>query len=212
MELLASGADVRPAEQMHLPVVPALRPVLPGLKRGQALRVDSAGALALALMAGPSEAGSWCGVVGVPELGVVAAQAMGCEPERMLLVDEPGERWTDVVAVLLEAVDVVLVRPPVQPSPPVVRRLTALARTSGSCLLVAGEWEGAMTRVGVASSLWTGLEHGHGHLRGRRVKVVAEGRGAGGRPRSAWVWLPGPDGSVSPAELVSVGGAESGAA
>lgn len=199
--------EVRPLDESVLPVLPALRPVLPGLRRGQVLEVDAAGALALALLAGPSGAGSWCAVVGVPELGVLAASAMGCEPERLLLVDEPGERWVDAVAVLLEAVDVVLVRPPVRPPSPVVRRLAALARTSGSCLLVAGAWEGAMTRVRVASSLWVGLEQGHGHLRGRRVNVVAEGRGAGGRPRSAWLWLPGPDGSVSPAELVSVAGA-----
>jgi hypothetical protein len=29
--------------------------------------------------------------------------------------------------------------------------------------------------------------------------VVASGRGAGERPRSCWLWLPGPDGSVTAA-------------
>lgn len=202
---VSGRVDVRPPEAAHLPVLPALRPVLPGLRRGQVVQVEGTGALAQALMAGASQAGSWCGVVGVPEFGVPSAVAMGCEAERLLLVDEPGERWVDVVAVLLESVDVVLVRPPGRTPSPVVRRLAALARTSGSCLLVAGDWEGAMSRVRVASSLWTGLDAGHGHLRGRRVKVVAQGRGAvGARPRSAWVWLPGPDGSVSPADLVPV--------
>lgn len=210
---VSGRVDVRRVEAAHLPVLSPLRPVLPGLRRGQVVQVDGVGALAYALMAGASAAGSWCAVVGVPEFGVPSAAAMGCEPERLLLVDEPGERWVDAVAVLLEAVDVVLVRPPARPPSPVVRRLAAVARTSGSCLLVAGEWEGAMTRVRVASSLWTGLGAGHGHLRGRRVNVVAQGRGAaGGRPRSVWVWLPGPDGSVSPAGLVSVGDVDSGVA
>jgi hypothetical protein len=31
---------------------------------------------------------------------------------------------------------------------------------------------------------------------------VADGRGAAARPRTRWLWLPGPDGSVGPAEQV----------
>lgn len=203
---VSGGAESRPVEDAFLPVLPALRSMLPGLRRGHVVEVDSFGALALALMAGASKAGSWCGVVGMPDYGVRAAVGMGCEAERLLLVDEPGERWVDVVAVLLEAVDVVLVRPPARLPSPMVRRLAALARTSGSCLVVAGAWAGSMLRLRVASSLWTGVGHGHGNLRARRVKVVAQGRGAGVRPRSAWLWLPGADGSVAAADLVAVPG------
>lgn len=201
---VSSRVAVPEREAEPLPVLPALRAVIPGLRRGQVVEVDGAGALALSLLAEASAAGSWCGVVGMPECGVVAAAGMGCDLERLLLVDEPKERWVDVVATLLEAVDVVLVRPPVRPPSGVVRRLAALARRSGACLVVAGGWEGSMVRLRVASALWTGVGHGHGHVRGRRVKVVAEGRGGGGRPRSAWLWLPGPDGTVSSADLVAV--------
>lgn len=191
-----------------LPVLPALQAVVPELRRGQVVAVDGAGALALAMVAGASGAGSWCAVVGLPEFGVEAAAGMGCDLGRMLLVDHPGERWADVVAALIEAVDVLLVRPPGHLPPGVVRRLMALARTSGCALVVTGPWEGAALRLRVASSLWTGVEQGHGHLRGRRVKVVAEGRGQAGRPRSAWLWLPAPDGSVAGADLVPVEDAE----
>jgi hypothetical protein len=69
---------------------------------------------------------------------------------------------------------------------------------------VAGEWEGAQTRVFVARQAWEGLGAGHGRLRGRRAQVVATGRGAAARPRARWLWLPGSDGSVSPAYQVSV--------
>lgn len=192
-----------PADESLLPVLPALQPVLPGLRRGQVVEVEGAGALALALLAGASAAGSWCAVVGWPSCGVLAASGMGCDLERMLLVDEPGERWADVVATLLEAVDIVLVRPPGRPPPGLVRRLTAISRKAGSVLIVAGSWEGAVARLRVDSSLWTGVEQGHGHLRGRRVKVVAEGRG---RPRAAWLWLTRSSGEVAPAELVAVPG------
>lgn len=189
------------------PVLPALRGLLPGgLPRGQVVTVDAAGALPLALVAGAIPAGVsavdlWCAMVGLPECGMLAAAGMGANLDRLILVDRPGERWADVVATLLSAAGMVLVQPPGPPPAGIIRRLTALARQHGAALVVAGQWEGARLRLQVTSSLWIGLEHGHGHLQGRRVQVVADGRGAGDRPRSAWLWLPGPDGSVAAADL-----------
>lgn len=189
-----------------LPVLPPLRGLLPGLWRGQVVAVDGPGALPLALVAGAVPAGvssadRWCGVVGLPEVGVLAAAGMGADLDRLLLADRPGERWADVVAALLPAAEVVLVRPPAPPPAAVSRRLLGLARQHGAALVSVGSWEGAHLRLRVATSVWTGLGDGHGHLLGRRVKVVAEGRGAGGRPRSSWLWLPGPDGTISGADL-----------
>ena len=190
-----------------IPVLSALQGLLPGgLPRGQVVTVDAPGALPLALVAGAVPVGVptvdlWCGVVGLPECGVLAAAGMGANLDRLVLVDKPGERWADVVATLLSATRMVLVQPPAPPPIGVIRRLTAIARQHGAALVVIGPWEGARLRLQVTSSLWTGLEHGYGHLQGRRVKVVADGRGAGVRPRSAWLWLPGPDGSVASADL-----------
>lgn len=195
---------MRAVDLAPLPVMPELRRLIPGLPRGQAVEVDESGALAMALTAGASQAGSWCAVVGLPEYGVAAAAELGVEVDRLLLVDQPGERWVDVAAVLLEAVDVVVIRATSRPTPAIVRRLTAVARKARSCLLVVGPWEGAQLRLWVASSLWTGVGHGHGHLQGRRAEVVATGRGADGRPRTAWLWLPGPDGRVAAADLSAV--------
>jgi hypothetical protein len=197
-----------------IPVLPALQGLLPGgLPRGQVITVDAMGALPLVLVAGAVPAGDptvdlWCGMVGLPECGMLAAAGMGANLDRLVLVDQPGERWADVVATLLPATGVVLVQPPGLPPTGVIRRLTALARQHGAALVVVGPWEGARLRLQVTSSLWTGLDHGHGHLQGRRVKVVADGRGAGGRPRSAWLWLPGPDGSVASADLEVVDASE----
>ncbi len=187
-------------EPDQLPVLPALRSVLSGLRRGQVVSVDG-GSLATTLAAGVSADGGWCAAVGMSDLGVLAAVAMGVDPQRLLLVDEPGERWPEVVAAMLGAVELVLLRPPVPPSAVQVRRLTAHARRHGAVLVTTGPWEGAQLRLRVASSLWTGLSDGHGHLRGRRVQVVVEGKGP---PRRAWLWLPGPDGAIGPADLVPV--------
>jgi hypothetical protein len=206
-----------PPEVGPYPVLPALRGLLPGgLPRGQAMAVDGVGALPLALVAGTVavqrsitaslDTSAWCAVVGLSELGMLAAADMGADLDRILLVDEPGERWPDVVATLLAAVEVVILRPSSRPSVGVIRRLMALARQHGASLIVIGSWEGAQLQLQVTSSLWTGLGDGHGHLRGRRVKVVADGRGAGARPRTAWLWLPAPDGTVRTADLEPVEG------
>lgn len=196
-----------------VPVLPAFRDVVPGggLRPGSVLGLDGRGAASLgaALVAGVSRhggeegTGGWCAVVGMPDFGVAAATGMGASPERLLLVDEPGERWPDVVAALVEAVELVLVRPPERPPATAVRRLSALARKHGCVLTLSGpharEWPGTRLRMRVEEAEWEGLGDGHGRLTRRRARVVAEGRDAPGRGRDAWLWFPGPDGGVSPA-------------
>jgi hypothetical protein len=182
-----------------LPVLPALRDLLPGggLYRGSVVTSGDWGLLPLALVAGAVADGAWCAVVGVPVIGMRAAAEAGVDPDRVLLVAEPGPRWPQVVASLLDGFDIVLLRPPDQPSAPLRRKLEATARRYGSVLVVAGDWPGAQSRLLVTDVEWTGIGAGHGRLRARRAQVSASGRGAGERPRSAWLWLPGPDGAVT---------------
>src|SRR5919201_5507061 len=106
-ELVGPGATL--AAERLLPVLPALRPLLPGqgLRRGTTVVVARSAALALALVAGASAAGSWVAAVGLPDLGIVAAAETGIALERLALVPEPGARdWAVVVAAFLDAVDV----------------------------------------------------------------------------------------------------------
>ncbi len=190
-----------------LPVLPALAGLLPGgLRRGTVVSAGRWGLLCLALAAQASAAGAWCAVAGVPELGVTAACGLGLEPSRMLLVADPGPGGPQVVASLLDGCEVVLLRPPGHPSAQIRRRLAAALRRSGGVLLVAGEWEGAQDRLAVTDQEWTGLGDGHGRLQACRVRVVADGRGAAARPRSQWLWLPGPDGSAAAADEPDVTG------
>jgi hypothetical protein len=190
-----------------LPVLPALRGLLPGgsLLRGSVVTAGSWGLLALALTAGAVADGAWCAVVGVPAIGVRAAVEAGLELDRVLLVSEPGTSWPQVVASLLDGFDVVLLRPPDQPSAQLRRKLEAVARRHGSVLVVAGDWPGAQSRLLVTDTQWIGIGAGHGRLRARKAHVMASGRGAGERPRSAWLWLPGPDGSITTASLADAG-------
>ena len=208
--VLAGGAvagAAQPGEAMPdavLPVLPALQELLPGgLRRGSVIATEHWGLLCLALAAGASAAGAWCAVVGLPHIGVAAAADAGLDPGRMLLIADPGTGWPQVVASLLDGCELVLLRPPDRPSAQLRRRLEATVRRFGGVLVVAGDWDGAQTRLVVAYQEWAGIGAGHGRLRGRRAQVVADGRGAAAQRRAQWLWLPGPDGSVTVADEAS---------
>jgi hypothetical protein len=190
---------VRPvtlADEQLLPVPRAFEPLLSdrALRRGSTVVVEGSVALALALVAKASATGSWVAVVGLPGLGVAAAAETGIALERLALVTASAATWTAVVAALLDAVDVVLVRPPSGMPPGEARRLAARAQQRRAVLLPLGDaWPGpADLCLVITASRWEGLGQGHGRLEARRVEVVAGGRGGAAKQRRAWLWLPGP--------------------
>ena len=205
------AGKVRPvafAGDRLLPVLPALRPLLPegGVRRGSVVAVSGSTSLALALVAAASAAGSWCAAVAVgrPPLGPRAAAELGVVLERFPLVAAaPGSGrggWSWAVAVLLDAVDVVVAWPPLHVRPADARRLAARARERGSALVVTGaeRWpESVDVCLTLTVSAWEGVGDGHGRLLARRAEVVAAGRGAAARERRAALWLPAAGGGVA---------------
>lgn len=162
-----------------LPTDPAVAPLLPGgaLKAGVVYGVPGSVALAMLLLAGPSAAGAWCGVVGMPEFGVEAAAEFGIALDRLVLVPRPGEHWLSVTAQVAEVLPVVLVRPPdAGASPAEVARLASRLRQRGSTLLVAGRWSGLEAELATAGGAWTGIGAGWGYLAGREAEVVVTAR------------------------------------
>ena len=198
LELKNLARPVSLARERTLPVLPALVDLLPegGLRRGSTVAVSGGTSLALALLAGPSQAGSWCAAVGLPSLGLVAAAEVGVSLERFPLVARPGEEWPAVVAALVDAVDVVLVCLPRHVRNGDARRLVAKARDRGAVLVTTGGSFTADVRLSVAFSSWEGLGKGHGRLRARRIDVVTSGRGAAARERRMSLWLPAATGGV----------------
>jgi hypothetical protein len=205
-ELAGRAQPVALAGERRLPVLPALRSLLPdGLRRGSVVVVEGATSLAMALLAAASAEGSWCAAVGLPSLGMAAAGELGVTLDRFPLVaaPRPGSGpggWAWVVAALLDAFDVVLAGGPSAPSCRAAdaRRLTARVRERGAVLVVASpRWpESPAVRLTVAASTWDGPGRGEGRLRGRRLEVVATGRATAARERRARLWLPSPDGCV----------------
>ncbi|MBI2710666.1 MAG: hypothetical protein HYX34_13395 [Actinobacteria bacterium] len=212
-DLRSLGTRARPltlgAERV-LPALPVLAPLLPGrgLRRGSTIGVSGPGAtsLALALVAGASQAGSWVVTVGVEDLGFVAAGELGVDLERLVVVAAPPPgSWGTVVAALADAFDVVIVRTDHRIRGSDARRLAARARERGGvlCRLPGrGRWpEPADVELTVTAATWAGLApgpHGAGRLSARRVEVVRSGRREAARPVRAELWLPGPDGAVAP--------------
>lgn len=208
-ELVERVAPVSLAADQRLPVLAPLEQLLPdrGLRRGSVVAVEGSTSLALAVVAAASAGGSWCGAVGRPALGPVAAAELGVVLDRFPMVPVPDLSttgpggWAWVVAALLDALDVVVAWPPgsvgaVRPGD--ARRLAARARERGSVLVVAsGRWpEAPDVRLAVTRSEWVGPGAGDGRLRGRRVEVVGGGRGAASQERRATLWLPAPGGGV----------------
>jgi hypothetical protein len=205
--VVASTSPVARADEQRLPVHAALAPLLPGggLRRGSVVAVEGVGStsLLLALLARPSDAGSWVAVVGLPHLGLAAAADFGLVLSRLALVADPAPAsWSTGVAALVDAFDLV-VAVPRHARPSDARRLAARARERGAVLLLAGDrsrWgEGPDLILRVDESTWSGLGRGHGHLTGRRVRVTARGRREASRPRQASLWLVDDDGQVTEA-------------
>jgi hypothetical protein len=206
-EIAERARPVTLAREQRLPVLDPLTPLLPegGLRRGAVVGVEGIGATSLlyALLAGPSAAGSWVVLVGLPQLGLAAAAEVGVALDQVVVVaDPPRSGWAATVAALIDAFDVVALTPPAV-RPQQARRLAARARERGAVLaLVRGRhrWgEGPDVRLAVVDHEWQGLGRGHGHLRSRRLTVAATGRRDAARPRRASLWLTDGEGRVTAA-------------
>lgn len=181
-----------------LPVLPALASLLPGggLRPGSAYSIAPSASLLFALLAAASQAGSWCGVVGMPQFGVEAAERLGVDLSRVVLIPDPGSRWLAVTATIAEVLPVVAVRPGGRASDGDVARLAARLRDRGAVLLVQGPWAQAEASIGIADPAWVGLGHGHGYLAGRELTVTVTSRRTP-VPRRGRVLLPATDGVLA---------------
>jgi hypothetical protein len=174
-----------------MPTHEALADLLPdgGLREGATYALSPSSTLVMALLAGPSQAGSWCGVVGMPEFGVEAAEAMGIDLDRLVLVPHPGDAWLTVTAAIADALGIVVVRPGRAASDGAISKLAGRLRERGSTLLVLGPWPQAEAMISLTESHWSGLGDGHGYLSEREVTITVSSK-RGGRPRSGRVMMP----------------------
>ncbi|WP_328994613.1 hypothetical protein OG394_09035 [Kribbella sp. NBC_01245] len=196
------------AQDRTLPTLPGVSELLPGgsLRGGATYSVRGSTSLVMAMMAGPSAEGAWCGVVGLPTFGAEAARGLGVDLDRLVLVPDPEQDWLSVVAALVDALTVVVVRPPGVVTPGEASRLAARLRSRGAVLISVGAWPGSEARFEVQGTRWTGLQPGHGRLLARQATIAVTGRGSAGRPNRHLLWLPAEDGSIRSVDPVPVSG------
>jgi len=216
---LARAADLaRPvtyANERVLPVAEPLTPLVPfGLPRGAAITISGGpgvSATALALVAAASASGSWVAIAGWPTVGLAAAAEFGIALERLAVIDVDAEHWGAVVVALIDALDVVIARPPTTLAASMARRVAARARERGASLVLVDAGAGPVllgafdpvVRIVVRACSWSGLEAGHGTLTARRLVVEATGRREA-RVRRAALWLPDGRGMIAEAASVEV--------
>jgi hypothetical protein len=207
-ELSQLAGRVRPQAPAHertLAVREDLAGLLPGggLRRGSMTTVNSR-ALLHALIAEPSQSGSWVAFVGMESLGLAAAAEVGVVLDRVVVIDTgygsaPREGAVrelppEVIAALVDAVDVVVLGPRAGISPRSCRRLEARARERGAVVLIEGPWPGTTDLdIEVLRREPVGVGNGHGHLVGIRSEVAVVGRGSASQRRKGWIWLQGSD-------------------
>lgn len=219
------------ARERSLPVHPALAPIfgstvetpgsMPGLIRGHTVACVGSAAMSctLALAVAPTQTGSWVAIVGIPHIGITAAQHLGVALERTMFVAVPEPVTTKTatqqtatqqtssrsdligaLSALVDGVDMIIVSRRLMTSLPsaVVRRLQARSQSRGTVLLIVGD-PGSVTvdvRLTARSEHWHGLGNGHGHLQRRLVALELDGRRCG-RPRRHSLWLPNDHGSLA---------------
>jgi len=172
-----------------LPLAATLSDALPtGLRRGQVVAVQGSTSLVLALVAEASREGSWTAMIGMPQVGVVAAARRGIELSRLALIPHPGAQAPAVAGACVDGMDVVVLGPRLALADADRRRLVARARERGAVIVSAGSWEGAHVTLTVESSRWRGLGAGDGRLREREMTVAMSSR-AGGQVRRVLLTL-----------------------
>jgi hypothetical protein len=197
----ADEIELRPDATRLLDVDDRLKPLLPwpGIPRGSTVGVVGSMSLLMILLTCATEQG-WAAVVGIPEFGALAAAEIGVNTGQLALVPDPGPDWPQVVAALIDGVDMVAVQVPVPVSDATIRSLQARAREKGCVLVPTTRWPAANVTLQVTGRRWEGLGQGNGRLRRQHLEVTASGRGAAARPRTATVTVSGPAWPFPPAD------------
>lgn len=168
-DLIADSKSLLPMPES---LADQLRAALP---RGSVVVAAGARSLTLEVVAAVTAAGGQAAVVGLPDIGLLAAVEMGADLTRLALVPDPGTDPVEVAAVLLDGMDLVVLGLGGQSVPlSRARAVTARARNKGCTLLVTGgDWQGARMRLEARVS---GYNVGCGRIKGVRLAVRTNGR------------------------------------
>jgi len=106
---VGTAADETVQESLAVPA--GLQRLLPtGLSAGSTIAVGTgqgATSLLIAALSRATIGGQWVGVVGLPQLNLAAVAEAGADLERVAVVPDPRELWSDVIAALCDGLALV---------------------------------------------------------------------------------------------------------
>ena len=177
----APAEDLLPESESQLPVPQWLAEALPApLPRGTVAVLAGARSLLLSMVAAVTAAGGNAAIVGQPDIGLLAAVEMGADLSRLAVIPDPGTDPVEVVAVLVDGMDLVVLGLGGRRVPQTrARAVVARARLKGCTLLVTdGDWQGASIRLKARVSGYetTSDRPGFGRINKVRLEVCAAGR------------------------------------
>ncbi|MGF3054996.1 hypothetical protein [Microbacterium sp. YY-01] len=189
-----------------VPLLPALAPLMPegGLQSGAVYTFTPSLRLASALIAAATQQGAWCAVVGLPTFGIESAEAQGVDPERLIVVPHPHQRWFSVISALSEVVSLIMVHPSTPISAAEAQRFQARLRDRACTVLIASEnyeWPNKQGELWLSQPEWRGLGNGWGVISECEVTVSARIRGLPA-PRHQRVIMPNAQGQVQAVSTV----------
>jgi len=160
------------------PLSPGLDALFPhgGLRRGATYQIDQSASLLWALLARATTTGVWCAAVGMPDLGLAAAEDMGVNLDRLILVPYPAQHWLSVVSALIDVVGIVAVGPLGAPSDRMMGTLLGRLRDREATLVVQSHWPRTEATISVSEHRWQGLGQGRGILHEHRVDITVRSR------------------------------------
>jgi hypothetical protein len=180
----SGSGDLLPESESLLPIPRLLADVLPdALSRGTVAVLSGARSLPLSMVAAVTAAGGNAAIVGLPNIGLLAAVEMGADLSRLAVIPDPGIDPVEVAAVLMDGMDLVMLGLSGRSVPLTrTRAVVARARDKGCTLLVTdGAWQGASMRLAarVCGYETTLGKPGVGRISRVRIDVCARGRTLG---------------------------------
>ncbi|MFI8528155.1 hypothetical protein ACIGB8_27095 [Promicromonospora sukumoe] len=172
--------------ELALPSPAPLTELLLGgdLPTGAAVTVGDSTSLMCWLL-GATQRDRWIALVGWPNLSLVALAEAGVNLDRIVAVPDAGTRTADVLAALLDGVEIVVAGPRARLTASEQRRLLARARQRTTTILSPIPWDGAALALDVEQARWSGPDHGAHWLREAHLGVVRRSRADGAGTRFA---------------------------
>lgn len=146
------------------------------LAQGSLVGVAGSTALLLTMLGIATAEEKWAAVVGMPTLGLAAAEEYGVDLARLVLIPNPGPHAAEALAAVIDGFDVVVAGEGLAIRPGQRRSLLGRARNQRTTVFTP-LWPEVPTRLEAQAPSWKGVGNGHGYLRERQIEVRCSGRG-----------------------------------